>query len=144
MFGDNIDKLLFPMIEPRMMSDTIISPIQYFPFMGTKIDLESISHIIYPSEDVYLHKGSFGHGRAPSIGFSIYFRSDIPMENNNGTKLSRTWDIPGTPPAGKITDRYKLGSKWEYDTPRYRDRLVERLDELSVLWEKVKLQYLAN
>lgn len=142
MFGsDNIYMLDDRMIEPRMMSKDIISPIQYFPFIGTKIDLEAISHVIYPPEHVYLYSGGFGRD-APTIGFSIYFRSDIPMENKNGTKLSRSWDIPPRLSEPKDGEENKFDRKYEYDVPRYRESLVERLDELSNMWEKVKLQYL--
>jgi hypothetical protein len=131
------------MIKPRMLSDTIVSPIQYFPFINIKIDLESISHIIYPSENVYIYSGGLGGGDTPKIGFTIYFRSDIPIENKTSSKFSRSWRIPGESVESDDDDT-KFDLTWSYNVPHYRKLLVERVDEISALWEKVKLQYLAN
>lgn len=101
-------------LNPRILSDDIISPIQYFPLLKIKIDLEAVAYI----SNAYFDKIHY------RICFEISFRSDIPDKSSP--------EIFGW--------SFFIGSNDDHNKERYVRLVQIQIDEFVELWEKFKTQ----
>lgn len=105
---------------PRMLSDSIISPVQYISFLERTIDMESILSI--GNAQMGSHRSNM------VVEFQIDFKHESRMN-----RVNTKWFNWGA-------TNYSLEKDLSFREDSL-ELLQQRIDSLIDIWEKVKVQY---